>query len=103
VHRETGAVARGGRLEHQERIMDYMPYEGGPQHAGKESHRSLVAAALGAALLLGVSVLARPLIVAETERLGQAARVTQQTQDERAPEGDLGAGVAESELAKLPK
>ncbi|HMK72757.1 MAG TPA: hypothetical protein VK454_05435 [Myxococcaceae bacterium] len=83
--------------------MDYMPYEGGRQHAGKESQRSVVAAALGAALLLGVSVLARPLIVTETGRLGQAAQVTQQTQDERSTEGDPGAGVAESELAILPK
>lgn len=84
--------------------MDYMPYEGGTQHAGKESHRSLVAAALGAALLLGVSVLARPLIVSEPERLGQASRVTQTT-DDQGPvnEGDPGAGVGESELAILPK
>ena len=84
--------------------MDYMPYEGGSQHTGKESHRSLVAAALGAALLLGVSVLARPVIVSESNRLGQASQVSQVTENQSSTtDGDPGAGVAESELAILPR
>ncbi|HXX29320.1 MAG TPA: hypothetical protein VEJ89_01225 [Myxococcaceae bacterium] len=85
--------------------MDYMPFEGRAKVPGNETHRSALTVVLGTVVLLGASVLARPVTAGDHGRLGEArpAVSASAVADGENGDADPGPGVGEAQLAILPE